>query len=44
MPLNPFGYANQPNFAEAKAYVTDTGFQTNATTQHVVAGNVTGDL
>jgi outer membrane receptor protein involved in Fe transport len=44
VPLNPFGYGNGPNFAAAKAYVTSTGFQTNVTTQHVVAGNLTGEL
>jgi outer membrane receptor protein involved in Fe transport len=44
VPLNPFGYGNGPNFAEAKAYVTGSGFQTNVTTQHVVAGNINGDL
>jgi outer membrane receptor protein involved in Fe transport len=42
--LNPFGFANQPNFAAAKAYVTANGFQTNKTTEHVVAANVTGSL
>jgi len=44
VPLNPFGYAQGPNFAEAKAYVTGNGFQTNVTTQNVIAGNITGDL
>lgn len=44
VPLNPFGYGQGPNFAEAKAYVTGPGFQTNITTQHVIAGNVTGNL
>ncbi|MCC7463865.1 MAG: TonB-dependent receptor [Gammaproteobacteria bacterium] len=44
VPLNPFGYGNGPDFAGAKAYVTGTGFQTNVTTQHVIAANVTGDL
>jgi outer membrane receptor protein involved in Fe transport len=44
VPLNPFGYANGPNFAEAKAYVTGDGFQTNTTTQNVVAASITGDL
>jgi len=44
VPLNPFGYANGPNFAAAKDYVTSTGFQTNVTTQHVVAANLTGEL
>lgn len=40
--LNPFGYANGPNFAAAKAYVTANGYQTNVTTEHVVAANITG--
>jgi iron complex outermembrane recepter protein len=44
VPLNPFGTANGPNFAEAAAYVTGEAFQTNVTQQHVVAGNVTGSL
>ena len=44
VPLNPFGYANGPNFDGAKAYVTGDGFQTNVTTQHVVAANVSGNL
>ena len=44
VPLNPFGYGNGPNFAEAKDYITGSGFQSNVTTQHVVAANVTGDL
>ncbi len=44
VPLNPFGYANGPNFVEAKEYITGSGFQTNVTTQHVVAANLTGDL
>jgi len=38
---NPFG---QQASAAAKAYVTDDGFQTNVTTQHVVAGNIRGNL
>jgi len=42
--LNPFGYANQSNFDAAKAYVTANAFQTNVTTEHVVAANVTGSL
>ncbi|MGB3795596.1 MAG: TonB-dependent receptor, partial [Alteraurantiacibacter sp.] len=42
--LNPFGYANQANFADAVAYVTGAAFQTNETTQHVVAGNISGTL
>ncbi|BAK67434.1 TonB-dependent receptor-like protein [Sphingobium sp. SYK-6] len=42
--LNPFGFANQPNFEDAKAYVTANAFQTNITTEHVVAANLTGSL
>ena len=42
--LNPFGYRNQTNFAEAVDYVTGAAFQTNNTTQHVVAANITGTL
>ncbi|MEH3107704.1 MAG: TonB-dependent receptor [Sphingomonas fennica] len=42
--LNPFGSANQPNFAAAKAYVTANAFQENKTDEHVVAGNVKGSL
>lgn len=44
VPLNPFGYANGPTFAAAKAYVTANGYQTNVTTEHVVAANLTGSL
>jgi outer membrane receptor protein involved in Fe transport len=44
VPLNPFGTANGPDFAGAKAYVTGEGFQTNITNQHVLAGNLTGTL
>jgi outer membrane receptor protein involved in Fe transport len=44
VPLNPFGSGNGPNFAGAKAYATGSGFQTNVTTQNVVAANVNGDL
>lgn len=44
VPLNPFGYANGPNFAGAVNYVTADGFQTNITKQHVVAANITGEL
>ena len=44
VPLNPFGYANGPNFAAAADYVTGEAFQTNKTTQHVAAANVTGSL
>ena len=40
VPLNPFG--NQVSTA-AKAYVTANGFQTDVTTEHVVAGNVRGE-
>ena len=42
--LNPFGTGQGPNFAAAADYVTADGFQTNRTTQHVVAANVTGSL
>lgn len=44
VPLNPFGYANGPNFARAVDYVTADGFQTSVTKQHVVAANITGSL
>ena len=44
VPLNPFGYANGPLFAAAKDYVTADGFQTNVTTQHVAAANISGSL
>ncbi|NMN04635.1 outer membrane receptor protein involved in Fe transport [Novosphingobium sp. SG919] len=44
VPLNPFGYANGSTFAAAKAYVTANGYQTNITTEHVAAANVTGSL
>ncbi|MBB3358903.1 outer membrane receptor protein involved in Fe transport [Novosphingobium capsulatum] len=44
VPLNPFGYANGSTFAAAKAYVTANGYQTNVTTEHVAAANVTGSL
>lgn len=44
VPLNPFGIGNGPNFAGAVDYVTADGFQTNNTTQHVVAANITGSL
>ncbi|GHD03537.1 TonB-dependent receptor [Novosphingobium pokkalii] len=44
VPLNPFGYANGSTFATAKAYVTANGYQTNVTTEHVAAANVTGSL
>ncbi|WP_231958706.1 TonB-dependent receptor domain-containing protein [Altererythrobacter sp. B11] len=44
VPLNPFGYGQGPDFAGAKAYVTADGFQTNVTTQNVVAANLTGNL
>ena len=40
VPLNPFG--NQVSTA-AKNYVTANGFQTDVTTEHVVAGNVRGE-
>lgn len=42
--LNPFGFANQSNFAAAKGYVTANGFQKNNTDQHVLAGNIKGTL
>lgn len=42
--LNPFGYANGSTFAAAKTYVTANGYQTNITTQHVAAANITGHL
>ena len=42
--LNPFGYANQSNFAEAVDYVTGAAYQRNVTTEHVVAANITGSL
>lgn len=42
--LNPFGYANQSNFAEAVDYVTGAAFQTNRRTEHVLAANITGAL
>jgi outer membrane receptor protein involved in Fe transport len=42
--LNPFGSGQGANFAAAKAYVKGNAFQTNNTTQHVVAANVTGPL
>lgn len=44
VPLNPFGSGQGATFAAAKAYVTANGFQTNNTTEHVVAANVTGSL
>ena len=44
VPLNPFGYANGATFQAAKDYVTGEGFQTNVTTEHVVAANVAGTL
>lgn len=44
VPLNPFGYANGSTFAAAKAYVTANGYQTNRTTEHVVAANIQGHL
>lgn len=40
--LNPFGYGNGSTFAAAKDYVTADGFQTNVTTEHVAAANITG--
>lgn len=44
VPLNPFGYANGPTFQAAKDYVTGEGFQTNVTKEHVIAGNIAGNL
>lgn len=44
VPLNPFGYGNGPNFEAAKAYVTADAYQTNKTTQHVLAANIVGSL
>jgi iron complex outermembrane receptor protein len=44
VPLNPFGYAQGPNFAAARDYVTADGFQTNVTNEHVAAANLTGTL
>lgn len=44
VPLNPFGYANGPTFAAARDYVTENGFQTNKTTEHVLAANLRGAL
>lgn len=44
VPLNPFGTGQGPNFQGAVDYVTADGFQTNRTTQHVVAWNITGSL
>jgi outer membrane receptor protein involved in Fe transport len=44
VPLNPFGSGQGATFAAAKAYVKANAFQTNITTQHVVAANVTGTL
>ena len=44
VPLNPFGFANGSTFLAAKDYVTGEGFQTNVTTEHVVAANITGNL
>ncbi len=42
VPLNPFGYGQGATFAAAADYVTANGFQTNVTTQHVAAANITG--
>jgi outer membrane receptor protein involved in Fe transport len=44
VPLNPFGYGQGSTFAAAADYVTEDGFQENRTTEHVVAGNITGTL
>ncbi len=40
VPLNPFGNQVSP---AAKAYVTANGFQTDVTTEHVVAANIRGE-
>jgi len=42
--LNPFGSGQGATFNAAKAYVKANAFQTNVTTEHVVAANVTGPL
>ncbi|MBO9581704.1 MAG: TonB-dependent receptor [Sphingobium sp.] len=42
--LNPFGSGQGSTFAAAKAYIKANAFQTNNTTEHVVAANVTGGL
>lgn len=42
--LNPFGSGQGSTFAAAKAYVKANAWQTNVTTEHVVAANVTGPL
>jgi len=44
VPLDPFGYGQGSTFAAAKQYVTGEGFQTNVTTEHVAAGNISGTL
>lgn len=44
VPLDPFGFAQGSTFQAAKNYVTGKGFQTNVTTEHVVAANVAGSL
>ncbi|HWJ70598.1 MAG TPA: TonB-dependent receptor [Sphingobium sp.] len=44
VPLNPFGSGQGATFDAAKAYVQANGFQTNNTTEHVVAANITGSL
>jgi iron complex outermembrane receptor protein len=44
VPLNPFGSGQGATFAAAKAYVKANAWQTNNTTQHVVAANLTGSL
>ncbi|OJY68004.1 MAG: hypothetical protein BGP16_04115 [Sphingobium sp. 66-54] len=44
VPLNPFGSGQGATFDAAKAYIKADGFQTNNTTEHVVAANVTGSL
>lgn len=44
VPINPFGFAQGSTFAAAADYVRDNGYQTNVTTQHVAAANITGSL
>lgn len=44
VPLDPFGFAQGATFQAAKDYVTGEGFQTNVTTEHVVAANLSGNL
>jgi len=44
VPLNPFGSGQGATFDAAKTYIKANGFQTNNTTEHVVAANITGSL